>query len=65
MRELARLSPEDEGPLLARAFLRQSGIALIIEAHISRTYLDGCVIFLEPNRPVIGMTIRYDRIDNF
>ena len=65
MRELARLSPEDEGPLLARDFLRQSGIALIIEAHLSRTYLDGCVIFLEPDRPVIGMTIRYDRIDNF
>ncbi|MFV2045659.1 MAG: hypothetical protein ACC700_20815, partial [Anaerolineales bacterium] len=65
MRELARLSPEDEGPLLARDFLRRSGIALIIEAHLSRTYLDGCVIFLEPNRPVIGMTIRYDRIDNF
>ncbi|MFQ5944392.1 MAG: hypothetical protein ACE5JF_12650 [Anaerolineales bacterium] len=65
MRELVRLSPEDEGPLLARDFLRQSGIALIIEAHLSRTYLDGCVIFLEPDRPVIGMTIRYDRIDNF
>lgn len=65
MRELARLSPGEDGPLLAREYLSRYGIALVIERHLSRTYLDGCAIFLNAAQPVIGMTIRYDRIDNF
>jgi len=65
MQQLARLSPSDDGPLRARDFLRDHGISLIIEQHLPQTYLDGAAILSQSNRPIIGLTLRYDRIDNF
>lgn len=65
MREVARLSPADDGPLLARDFLREHGIPLIIEPHLPRTRLDGAAIMAWLDRPVIGLSLRHDRIDNF
>jgi len=65
MREVARLSWSESGPLLAREFLRKHGIALIIEPHLPRTHLDGATIMIHLDRPVIGLTLRHDRIDNF
>jgi len=65
MREVARLSWSESGPLLAQEYLGQHGIPLIIEPHLPRTYLDGAAILVDADRPVIGLTIRYDRIDNF
>jgi HTH-type transcriptional regulator/antitoxin HigA len=65
MRELAQLSWSTRGPLLAEEFLGRHGIALIVEPHLSRTRLDGAAILITGDRPVIGLTIRYDRIDNF
>ena len=63
--ELARLSVFDQGPLLAREFLAKHGIALVLEPHLPRTYLDGAAIMTETGRPIVGMTLRYDRLDNF
>jgi HTH-type transcriptional regulator/antitoxin HigA len=61
-----RLSSQDKGPLLARDFLREQGIALIIEPHLPRTHLDGAaILYRQGGNPVIGLTIRYDRLDNF
>ena len=65
MRELARLSWSENGPTLAQEFLGRYGIALIIEPHLPRTHLDGAAILVDPKRPIVGMTLRYDRIDNF
>jgi HTH-type transcriptional regulator/antitoxin HigA len=65
MREIARLSYFDMGPLLAREYLHKHGISLIVEPHLPRTYLDGAAILTPDGRPVIGLTLRYDRIDNF
>lgn len=65
MTELARLSVFDQGPLLAQEFLAKHGISLVVEPHLSRTYLDGAAIMTATGRPVVGMTLRYDRIDNF
>ena len=65
MREVAQLSWSSRGPLLAQEFLERRGIALIIEPHLSRTRLDGAAILPEIDRPVIGLTIRHDRLDNF
>lgn len=65
MREVAQLSWSARGPLLAEEFLERHGIALIIEPHLSRTRLDGAAILPEVDRPVIGLTIRHDRVDNF
>lgn len=65
MREVARLSPSDDGPLLARDLLRERGIPLVIEPHLPRTRLDGAAIMAWTDRPVIGLSIRHDRVDNF
>lgn len=65
LREVARLSGFDKGPLLAKEFLEKHGIALIIEPHLPKTLLDGGSMLTDAGRPVIGLTIRYDRIDNF
>ena len=45
--------------------MRKYGIALVIEPHFPHTYLDGATILIDKNRPTIGLTIRFDRIDNF
>jgi HTH-type transcriptional regulator/antitoxin HigA len=65
MREVAQLSWSESGPRLAQEFLRAHGIPLIIEPHLSHTHLDGAAIMRGLDRPIIGMTIRHDRIDNF
>lgn len=65
MRQVARLSWSESGPLLAQEYLRKHGIPLVIEPHLPRTYLDGAAILVEEDQPVIGLTLRHDRIDNF
>lgn len=63
--ELTRLSAHDDGPKLAEEFLWQHGVALIVEEHLPGTYLDGAAMLSHDGMPVIGMTIRHDRLDNF
>ena len=65
MMEVARLSWSESGPRLAQEFLKEHGIPLIIEPHLSSTHLDGAAIMYGVERPIIGLTIRHDRIDNF
>ncbi len=65
LQEVARLSYFDNGPLLAREYLEKHGIHLIVLPHLPKTYLDGVAILLPDETPVIGLTLRYDRIDNF
>jgi HTH-type transcriptional regulator/antitoxin HigA len=64
LRELARLSRFEQGPRLAQEFLADMGIALVFEDHFSKTYLDGAAMF-DGNRPVVALTLRHDRLDNF
>ncbi len=65
LQEVARLSYFDNGPLLASEYLEKHGIHLIVVSHLPKTYLDGAAILLPDETPVIGLTLRYDRIDNF
>ncbi|PIR17242.1 MAG: plasmid stabilization protein [Deltaproteobacteria bacterium CG11_big_fil_rev_8_21_14_0_20_49_13] len=65
MQKLAQFSKEDDGPIIAIDFLNKHGIKLIIEPHFSQTYLDGATIVLDKKHPIIGLTIRHDRLDNF
>lgn len=62
---LRQKSDAEDGPLQAKAFLRDAGISLVLEPHLPQTFLDGAAFLLPNGRPVIGMTLRYDRIDNF
>ena len=63
--EVARLSFFDYGPEVIATHLNKFGIHLIFERHLSKTYLDGAAFLLPDGHPVIGMTLRYERIDNF
>lgn len=65
LRKVAQLSWSDNGPVLAQEFLVKHGIPLIIEPHLPHTQLDGASILIEDKNPIIGLTIRYDRLDNF
>jgi HTH-type transcriptional regulator / antitoxin HigA len=65
MAELAKQSRQEHGPLVAQNYLAKRGIALIVEPHLPQTYLDGAALLVFAQRPVIGMTLRYDRLDNF
>jgi HTH-type transcriptional regulator/antitoxin HigA len=62
--ELARLSRFEQGPRLAQEFLADMGIALVFEDHFPKTYLDGAAM-LDEDRPVVALTLRHDRLDNF
>lgn len=64
LRELAKLSSFEKGPLLAQEYLSKAGIALVFEEHYKKTYLDGAAM-LDGERPIVGLTLRYDRLDNF
>jgi len=64
LRELAKLSAFDEGPKLAKEYLARHGIILVIESHFKRTFLDGAAM-LDNDRPIVALTLRHDRIDNF
>lgn len=63
--ELVKLSYLDQGPFLAKEFLEKNGIHLIIERHLPKTYIDGAAILLDNGAPLIALSLRYDRTDNF
>ncbi|MDD3312544.1 hypothetical protein [Pseudodesulfovibrio sp.] len=63
--KIAHLSVFDEGPLLAKEYLAKHGVILIIEPQLKQTYLDGIALLLENGTPVVGLTLRHDRIDYF
>lgn len=65
LRDVAKLSYFTDGPLLAREYLQKNGIHLIVTPHLSKTFLDGAAMLSPDGIPVIGMTLRYDRLDNF
>lgn len=65
LREVAKLSAFEDGPKRAQKYLAEHGIVLIIAGHLPNTYLDGAAMLLADGTPVIGMTLRYDRLDNF
>lgn len=65
LKHLVKLSAFDEGPDLARKFLQKHGIAFVILKNLPHTYLDGACFKSPAERPVVGLTLRYDRLDNF
>ncbi|AMO58253.1 putative transcription regulator with HTH domain-containing protein [Endozoicomonas montiporae CL-33] len=65
MKALAKLSWSSQAPKLAEEFLSNLGIKLVTEPHFEKTYLDGAVMLDSNNQPVIGLTLRHDRLDNF
>lgn len=65
MRKIARLSVLPDGPFKAKNILKEHGVSLVIEPCLPKTYLDGSAIMMFEDHPIIGLTLRYDRVDNF
>jgi len=65
LKKIAKLSMFSDGPKLAEKLLGSKGIHLICLQHLPQTYLDGVALQLSDGTPVIGLTLRYDRLDNF
>jgi len=63
--DLSKLSYFNNGPLLAKEYLEKHGIQFFVVFHLKRTFLDGAAMILEDETPIIALTMRYDRIDNF
>ena len=62
---IARLSWSERGPRLAQEFLAEKGISLVLLPVLPHTKLDGAAMRDADGAPVIGMTLRQDRLDNF
>jgi HTH-type transcriptional regulator/antitoxin HigA len=65
VRSLAKLSLYDDGPQRVRAALSKLGIIMVILPHLLGTHLDGAAMRRSDGIPVIALTLRRDRIDNF
>ena len=63
--ELVNLTKRNDGVTRVSRLLAEKGIALIIERHLSGSYLDGAAMLCDGARPVVGLTLRHDRLDNF
>ena len=63
--QLKALSALPSGPVLVQNRLHEVGIAMITEGHLPQTRLDGAAMMHPNGFPVIALTLRYDRLDNF
>lgn len=65
VRELVELTKKDDGPELVRKCVERHGVLLIIEPHLPGSYLDGAAMLSREGHPIIAMTLRFNRLDNF
>lgn len=63
--QLVRLSWHSKGPRLARELLEGIGIPVVFERQFPGTCLDGAALLDLDGQPVIGLTLRFDRLDHF
>jgi HTH-type transcriptional regulator / antitoxin HigA len=63
--ELVRLTKRKDGPTHARDLLAKKGIVLVVERHLPGSYLDGAAMLADDETPIVALTLRYDRLDNF
>jgi HTH-type transcriptional regulator/antitoxin HigA len=57
-------SVEADGHCRVPSYLLERGVHFVLIPHLPKTYMDGAA-FMFDGRPVVGMTLRYDRIDYF
>jgi HTH-type transcriptional regulator/antitoxin HigA len=65
MRNVLKLSIHADGPLRAQKLLEDNGIILVVTPHLPKTRVDGVTILSNKKKPVIGLSLRFDRVDNF
>jgi len=65
LNKLVKLSAYDKGITLVKDELNKIGIHFVVSPHLPKTKLDGACFFTKDNHPVVAMTLRHDRLDNF
>jgi HTH-type transcriptional regulator/antitoxin HigA len=65
IQSLVQLSRLEEGPRLAQEWLADRGVIMVVESHLPRTRLDGAALLADNGTPIVALTMRYDRLDNF
>lgn len=63
--QVVHLSWHQNGMRLACELIEGKGIPVVIEPHLAGTQLDGAAFLDQDGGPVIGLTLRFDRIDHF
>jgi HTH-type transcriptional regulator/antitoxin HigA len=63
--KLKRLMQEAWGVQQVPKILADCGVRFILVEGLPKEKIDGVCIWLDPNSPVIAMSLRHDRIDNF
>ncbi len=63
--KVAHLSVLSNGVVAAKEFLLIKGIKMVVVPHFKKTYLDGAVLLNKNGTPIIALSIRHDRLDNF
>lgn len=62
---LPRLSLDEDDMASLPTQLSNMGVRLVFVPHLPRTYVDGAAFWLNDEKPVVALSIRYNRIDNF
>lgn len=65
LEETAKLSQNLENLSSIFHHLNSRGIGLVIVDYLEGSEVDGVVTFNDQKNPIIGMSLRYDRLDNF
>lgn len=59
------LREKPESVMQVPRLLEQAGVRFVVVEGMSKSQIDGVCFWLDESSPVIGMSLRYDRIDNF
>ena len=62
--KLLKLAATEDGVSQVPVFLAKLGIGFVILPHLPKSYLDGAILPVD-GHPVVALSMRYDRIDNF
>jgi HTH-type transcriptional regulator/antitoxin HigA len=65
LRQIAKMSTKADGPLRAIRELTKKGINVVVMPPLPGTFLDGAAMASRTGKPIIGLTLRHDRIDSF
>ena len=63
--ELRKLAANPEDIRRVPAVLSSMGVRLVVIQHLQGTKIDGAAVWLDRDSPVIALSLRYGRIDNF
>lgn len=63
--ELRTLLLAPEGVMQVPKLLAECGVRLVIVEHVASSKIDGVTFWLDGKTPVMGMSLRLDKIDNF